>query len=77
MNPAGDLSDEEEANIRKAVRKVKAQEFREDTWVIIAQLVHNQNWLMKQLLRTQADVGDVVVFLREVAEADVADTTTH
>ena len=77
MNPAGDLSDEEEANIRKAVRKVKAQEFREDTWVIIAQLVHNQNWLMKQLLRTQTDVGDVVAFLREVAEADVADTTTH
>lgn len=77
MNPAGDLSDEEEANIRKAVRKVKAQEFREDTWVIIAQLVHNQNWLMRQLLRTQTDVGDVVAFLREVAEADVADTTTH
>ena len=77
MNPAGDLSDEEEANIRKAVRKVKAQEFREDTWVIIAQLVHNQNWLMKQLLRTQTDVGDVVAFLREVAEVDVADTPTH
>jgi len=77
MNPAGDLSDEEEANSRKAVRKVKAQEFREDTWVIIAQLVHNQNWLMKQLLRTQTDVGDVVAFLREVAEVDVADTTTH
>ena len=77
MNPAGDLSDEEEANIRKAVRKVKAQEFREDTWVIIAQMLHNQNWLMKQLLRTQADVGDVVAFLREVAEVDVADTTTH
>ena len=77
MNPAGDLSDEEEANIRKAVRKVKAQEFREDTWVIIAQMLHNQNWLMKQLLRTQTDVGDVVAFLREVAEVDVADTTTH
>jgi hypothetical protein len=77
MNPAGDLSDEEEAKIRKAVRKVKAQEFREDTWVIIAQMLHNQNWLMKQLLRTQTDVGDVVAFLREVAEADVADTTNH
>jgi hypothetical protein len=84
MNPAGDMTDEEEANIRKAVRKVKAQEFRGDTWVMIAQLVRNQNWLMKQLLRAQADaeearhqVKDVVSFLREVAEGDVSETTNH
>lgn len=84
MNPAGWLSDEEKENLKAEVRKWKAQEFKDETWTAIAQLLKNQNWLMNELMKTQADVGearnqvnDVVGFLREVAEVDVADTTNH
>jgi len=84
MNPAGWLSDEEKEALKAEIRKMKAQEFRDETWTAIAQLLKNQNWLMDELMKTQADVGearnqvnDVVGFLREVAEVDVVDTTNH
>ena len=53
-NPAGWLTKEQKATILKEVRKMTAAEFRKETWLGIAQMTKNMNWLMLQNMESQA-----------------------
>ena len=69
MNPAGWLSDEEKEALKKEIGKMKAKEFRDQTWMSLAQLVKNQNWLMSELFKTQADLNEIISWIRGLREA--------
>lgn len=53
-NPAGWLSKEQKATIAEEVRKMTAAEFRKETWLCIAQMTKNMNWLMIENMKSQA-----------------------
>ena len=73
MNPAGWLSDEEKEALKKEIGKMKAQEFREDTWVAIAQLLKNQNWLMTELQKTQGNLTEIISWIFGLRDAALKD----
>ena len=84
MNPAGSLTDEQKDTLKAEVRKMKATEFKHETWCALGQMLQNFNWLMGEQMGLQADVqemqqkvDDIIDFLRQVVESDSQNTTHH
>ena len=84
MNPAGELTDEEKERLKAAARKMRASEFREETWCALGQMLQNFNWLMGEQMRNCADAQDterrvdaIVELLRQMVESDSQNTTHH
>ena len=73
MNPAGWLTDEEKEALKKEIGKMKSQEFKHETWIGMAQLLRNQNWLMSELHKTQADLTEIISWIAGLRDAALKD----